>query len=186
MCPAGIQPRHGARGLCKTADPLRLAPLGQDLSTTGKVQVQGAHAAWLCWHPSPQHSSASAALQTEKPQEPSGTLAPSMPLPSKLQHHTTACHLCPLRGVLPAPCQTPQPHPPPPTSLWDQPAPLRGSQPAHAGHGAPYVLPSPRGMGVPGTPGGRQDTWEGAVREGWSLETSRDQPCSAPKLWEYG
>lgn len=107
MCPAGIQPCHGARGPRRTAAPV---PREQDLSATGKVQVQGAQTVRLYQHP-PQHSSASAAPQAKEPQEPRDTLVPSVSLPPQLQHHTTAHHLRLLRGALPVPSQTPQPHP---------------------------------------------------------------------------
>lgn len=101
---------------------------------------------WLCWHPSPQHSSARASPWTEEPQEPRDTWA-STPLPSKLQHHTTAHHLCLLIGASPVPCQTPLTHGhihPPGTTL--QTACTAQGKPASTcmPQGTPHA-PRPRG-----------------------------------------
>ena len=159
--PAKIRPRQAARCCCRTADPLRPALGG----ATGKVvQAQGARAAWLCWHPSPQHSSASPAPAQVSPRS-QGAL---WPLPSKLQYHTTAQHCCPLRGALPAPCQTPHPQPAPQHRFGNQPELPRGGQPAHTGHGAPRCPPAQGGgvrqvlPGAGGTPGKGQRGRAGA------------------------
>lgn len=133
-CPAGIS--H-ATGTGPSQDHI---PWGLELSGTGKVQVQGALAAWLCQHPSPQHSPASA-------------------VPPTGESSCTPCHLsC---GITPQPvtstCSERQPQgpakphttmttPTPPAWLWDQPAPLWGHQPAHAAHRASHSS-HPEGCG---------------------------------------
>lgn len=117
--------------------------------------------------------------RTEETQEPRGTLAPSVPLPSKLQHHTTACHLHSLRGALPVPCQTPCPHSHiHPHSIALGPACAAQGKAAStcSPRGTPHA-PQPKGCGwARYCPGGRQDTWEGADREGWIPETSGGSP----------
>lgn len=133
MCPAGTGHVMGTG-----------ASQGQEPSGTGKVQVQGALAAWLCQHPSPQHSPARAVPSTG---------IPVHPLPLELCHHTTDCHLHSLhQGSV-------RPHIHPTACLGDQPAALWGYQPV------PAALPTP-----PSSPS--QGLWQCKVLPGTGRNNS--------------
>lgn len=187
MCPAGIRPHHSAQGPSRTAEPLWPAPWGQDPSTQRRSSCRVLRQRGCAGIPALSTALPALSPPTEKPQEPRGTLAPSTSLPSKLQHHTIVHHRCPLRGALPVPCQTPHAHGHihPTALLWDQPAPLRKTASTCRPQGTLHV-PQPKGCACARYSWGRQDTWKGAVREGWTPDTSRDQPCSTRKPWEHG
>lgn len=119
-CPAGI---GYATGTGPSQDHI---PWGLEPSGTGKVQVQGALAA-------PQPSA-----------QPCQCCPPNRgvlvhPLPPKLWHHTTACHLHLLREAAPGPCQTPHHH-----DHTDPPSMALG--PACTTLGTPASTCSPQGI----------------------------------------